>query len=239
MPKLQFDIASVAGISDPREMPAYSIAEAAHYLRIPASTVRAWTSGTTTGKDPNKKQFDPVITPPLPDKADLSFNNLAEIFVLRSLREFQVRLEHIREAIQSVREEKGYERPLIQEGFRTDGVHLFVDRLGELRDAVSRQLLLPGMKRCLSRIEWEESLASRLYPFTREDTTKSVGRPVVIDYRRSYGRPIVDRLGITTSIVYSRWQAGDSIPALAKDYRCTRREIEETVCYEAATRKAA
>ena len=30
---------------DPRELPAYSIAEAAHYLRIPLATLRNWEQG--------------------------------------------------------------------------------------------------------------------------------------------------------------------------------------------------
>lgn len=31
--------------ADPRELPAYSISEAAHYLSVPAATVRYWATG--------------------------------------------------------------------------------------------------------------------------------------------------------------------------------------------------
>lgn len=35
------------GGKDPRAIPAYSIAKAAHYLSIPENTVRSWVSGRT------------------------------------------------------------------------------------------------------------------------------------------------------------------------------------------------
>ncbi len=31
--------------ADPRELPAYTLAEAAHYLLVPLTTVRSWVSG--------------------------------------------------------------------------------------------------------------------------------------------------------------------------------------------------
>src|SRR5207249_10801942 len=33
--------------ADPRGLPAYSVSEAAHYLRVPRSTLRAWVAGQT------------------------------------------------------------------------------------------------------------------------------------------------------------------------------------------------
>lgn len=77
MVKLAFDPAELLDISDPKEMPAYTVPEAAWALRIPTSTVRCWFFG-------NRDQFEPLLRPALPDPALLSFNNLVEIFVLRS-----------------------------------------------------------------------------------------------------------------------------------------------------------
>ena len=132
---------TTARLLDRRELPAYSVPEASHCLNVPASTIRAWVAGTTTGKGKKKRLFKPVISPPLTEKLDLSFYNLAEIFVLRSLREFKIPLEHIREAITAVQVEFEWERPLIEEGFKTDGKKLFVERLGKYTEAVSRQRL--------------------------------------------------------------------------------------------------
>ena len=66
---------------DLREVPAYSVAEQAGYLRLPKSTLRAWLLG--------KKSFRSVID--IADRKDrrLSFINLVVVFVLSA-----VRLEH-------------------------------------------------------------------------------------------------------------------------------------------------
>jgi uncharacterized protein (DUF433 family) len=231
----------LASLSDPRDIPAYTIPEAARYVRIPQTTARAWFLGTTTGRQQQKRWFEPVLALPLPDQKLLAFSNLAEMFVLRSLREMGVSLDHIRQAIDTVKAETGLQRPLIEESFRTNGVRLFIDRLGKTQDAVTKQqLLLPQlMESHLQRMSWEDSLAARLYPFPRGIESSTDDRPIVIDYRRSFGRPIVDAIGVPTSIIFDRWQRGDSIAALAQDYQCELRPIEDALCYESAAAQAA
>jgi DNA-binding transcriptional regulator YiaG len=67
---------------DPRGMPAYSLAEAAHYLRIPLATLRSWVRGRYYPTDGGKKFFKPVIELPDPNLVSLSFINLVEAHVL-------------------------------------------------------------------------------------------------------------------------------------------------------------
>ncbi len=241
MPKLKFDLQRVVQFSDPREMPAYSIAEAAHYLRIPAATVRAWVVGTTTGRG-QRRVFRHVLDLPVKGLTQLSFFNLAEILVLRSLRDrYKVKLEYIRRALENVRTELGWEHLLIQKNFRTDGVRLFIKHLGRLVDVVDpQQALLPGvMETYLKRIDWEDELAARLYPFTRTQVEASAPRSVVIDPLRSFGRPVVTRLGVTTNVIFERYQAGDSRQRLAKEYGATDEEIDEAIRCEAPSAIAA
>ena len=40
----------------------------------------------------------------------------------------------------------------------------------------------------------------------------------MIDPRISFGRPILDRLGVRTAILYERFMAGENIEELARDY---------------------
>src|SRR5258708_29624007 len=63
---------------DLREVPAYSIAEAAGYLRLPKSTLRAWLLGQGT--------FKAVIDIADRKNRRLSFINLVEAFVLAASR---------------------------------------------------------------------------------------------------------------------------------------------------------
>ena len=63
---------------DIREQPAYGVVEAAHYLRIPVTTLRSWIVGTTYGTGTQRKFFKPVIHPAEKSPAILSFLNLIQ-----------------------------------------------------------------------------------------------------------------------------------------------------------------
>lgn len=231
MAKLSFKSDRLAQIRDVREMPAYTTSEAAHYLCIPKATINAWVKGTTYTVDGVRKKFQRVIE--LPDRALtlMSFYNLAEAHVLRGLRtDYKISLPVIRKALDYVRTEMGWERPLIQEQFRTDGATLFVERLGKLIDAANpEQTLLPILTEHLDRIEWENEFAARLFPFTRLVEGKADPRAIVIDPNRSFGRPVLDRLGVTTNVIAERYKAGDSIVKLVEEYGGTEADIEEAI----------
>jgi uncharacterized protein (DUF433 family) len=231
MAKLAFKVDRIARISDAREMPVYSIAEAAHYLCIPQATIATWVRGRAYPTASGKKRFHPVIE--LPDRALalLSFFNLAEAHVLRALRtDYEIPLPIIRTALDYVRKEFDWERPLIQEQFKTNGVTLFVERLGKVFDVRQpEQSLLPLLSEYLDRIEWENQFAARLYPFTRIVRGMDAPRAIVIDPTRSFGRPLLDRLGVTTNVIAERYKAGDSIAKLVKEYGGSQTDIEEAI----------
>lgn len=232
MPRLKFDIQRMSRFGDPREMPAYTLNEASRYLHIPRDTIRSWVLGTTwTDTAGHKRPFRRVIELPGKGLTLLSFFNLAEVYVLRSLRErYRVQLDLIRKSLDFVRRESGWSRPLIQEDFRTDGVRLFVERLGLLMDASTQQLLIPHvLEERLNRIDWQDELAARLYPFTRPEPSKNAPKSVVIDPARSFGRPILDGIGVPTTIIADRYKAGDSIKTLVKEYGGPQEDIEEAI----------
>ena len=87
VPEFKFDLRKLDQHgANPRAVPAYAIPEAAHYLRIPVSTVRAWLRGTSYTTMGSKTRFRRVVTLDDPDGCLMSFYNLAEIHVLRALR---------------------------------------------------------------------------------------------------------------------------------------------------------
>lgn len=232
MTKAKLSIADVWDYADPREVSAYTVAEAAHYLCIPKSTVRSWVLGT--------KRFKHVLDLPKPEVPLLSFFNLVEAHALRSLRVIHgVDLQRIRAALDFVKTELGWERPLIHEGFKTDGARLFVDRLSKTLDVTARgQLVIREVMTHLERIEWEATLAARLYPFTRLDS-ENAPMSVFIDPRYSFGRPILRDSRVATAVIADRYKAGDSMDDLALDYGCSRLEIEEAVRCELPIKAAA
>lgn len=224
----RFDLARALQINDPRDVPAYSVSEAARYLCMPAQTISAWVRGTTYTHRGESHAFKPVI--PLSDTAVnlLTFFNLAEVHVLRALRTtHMVQLQAIRKALQFVQERYGWQRPLLTRKFKTDGVALFVEALGKVVDVTpGGQTVMEDVIAHLDRIEWEGDLASRLYPFTRTEW-HGAPRSVLIDPRYSFGRPILSRARVCTSVIAERYKAGDSVEDLADDYGCNRLEIEE------------
>jgi hypothetical protein len=72
--------------NEPREMAAYSIGEAAHYLRIPVATLRSWVRGRFYPTEHGRRFFKPLIELPDPNLGSLSFVNLVEAHVLDAIR---------------------------------------------------------------------------------------------------------------------------------------------------------
>jgi uncharacterized protein (DUF433 family) len=226
---------------DPRELPAYSISESAHYLRLPRSTLRAWVAGQAYRTNGRARLFKPIIA--LPDKhaALLSFINLVEAHVLDALRrEHEVPLQKVRKAILYVSQHLHSHHPLAEQRFETDGVDLFIQQYGELVNiSHSGQLAMRKfLEAYLRRVEWDETgVVARLYPFTRKRAPDEP-KVIVIDPRISFGRPVLVGSGIPTAVIAERYKAGESIDQLADDYDRKRLDIEEAIRCELAERAA-
>ncbi len=218
---------------DPREMPAYGLAEAARYLRIPSTTLRAWTRGqhyrTSSG---DARFFAPVIILPDPDRPLLSFINLVEAHVLDAIRrEHEISLQRVRRALRYLERTFDSTHPLADQRFETDGVDLFIEHYGQLVNISQEgQLAIRRfLEAHLRRIERDpRGLVVRLYPFTRKRDPQEP-RAVVIDPYVSFGRPILAGTGIPTAIIAERYKAGESVDDLAADYGRGRLEIEEAI----------
>lgn len=230
--KSKLRLADLWHCDDPRDVPIYTIPEAAHYLYMPRATLAAWVRG--------QPGFKRVIDLPHSEENLLSFYNLAEAHVLRALRtKHAVPLPAIRRAIDYVRKELGWKRPVIQQGFKRDGVRLFVEKLGTLVDASGGgQLVMQELMLHLARLEWKDELAARLYPFTRNDLDRAP-KSVLIDPQYSFGRPILTAARVATAVVAQRYKAGESVQSLADDYGCSQLEIEEGIRCELRLRAAA
>ena len=226
---------------DPRELPAYSIPESAHYLRVPHSTLRAWVACQVYRSNGVTRSFRPIIA--LPDRRAplLSFVNLVEAYILDALRrEHEVSLQKVRKAITYLSQRLDSRHPLVEQRFETDGVDLFIRHYGQLVNiSQSGQLAMRQiLEAYLRRVEWGEvGVVARLYPFTRK---RSIDEPraVVIDPRISFGRPVLAGSGIPTAVIAERYKAGESVDELADDYGRKRLEIEEAIRCELDERAA-
>ena len=231
-----------AQTGDHRLAPAYSVGEAAHYLRMPEATLRSWVAGRSYPVAGRSKRSKPLIHLDDPKKQYLSFVNLVEAHVLAAMRRHHgVKLPKVRNALDYVEREFRVERPLIVQSFQTDGLDLFVERYGDLinasREGQSAMKEILGVY--LKRIERDsKGLPIRLYPFTRDSQTDAARaadpRVVVMNPTVSFGRPVIIGTGIPVSSIYERYKAGDSVADLARDLDLEIGAIEEAIRCEAA-----
>lgn len=236
---------NIYGGKDPRELPAYTVAEAARYLKLAPATLRSWILGRPYAKQDGRSAFsEPVINCPDPPKNRLSFWNLIEAHVLRSLRvDYFVSMKHVRIALSYAEKKFGIKRLLLSKELCTEAGSLFLKKYGELINlSKSGQLAMKEMlEDYLERVDWDvEKFPIRLFPFHREVPTAQKGlkqdasKMIVIDPRISFGRPVIERKGISTATIASRIDAGESVQELAKDYGLETWEIKGAVLYEKA-----
>ena len=220
-----------------RNQPAYGLAEAARYMRVPTATLRSWVAGRSYPKAGGQERFFPLIGPAEKGPpAVLSFWNLVEAHVLRSLRtEHGVALRELRHAIQYAQRTLNIDRLLLREDLRTHAGDVFLEHYGKLiKLNASGQLAMRKLfEEHLKRVEWDEwKFPVRLYPFLRAEETR--GRPIAIDPHIAFGRPVLIRAGVSTAAIVERLDAGETVDELAKDYDLRREEIEDAAIYERA-----
>ena len=222
------------GGRDPREIGAFTFREAHTAVGVSASTLRWWVRG--------RDGYRPPIELSDPESNLLSFINLVEVHVLAAMRRYHgVSLPNIRRALDYCREHLDVDRPLAVEPFETDGVYLFVRRLGEIINASRKgQLVMKSVVEAyLERIDYDDARTPiRFYPFLR----RSHGMPdlnmkekvIVVDPLISFGRPVIQGTRIPTSSIHDRFIAGESVDSIARDYSLKRSLIEEAIRYEEA-----
>ena len=213
---------------DIREMPAYTVAEAAHYLNVPNATVRYWATG--------QGHHSALIKVPYHKPTLLSFFNLVELHVLAAIRrKHTVPMHKVRVAIDYLRDSTitsvGELHPLISNQLETDGLDLFIEEYGKLVNiSKSGQMAIREViSAALHRIDRDtHGIPIRLFPFTRSNIDQAPAM-VVIDPSLSAGRPVIAGTGLATEIIAERYKAGESVGELAKDYERNKEEIEEAI----------
>jgi uncharacterized protein (DUF433 family) len=220
---------------DKRELPAYQIVEASHYLGIPKSTVRSWVVGYPYQTKGGKSYFRPIITPASKDPLLLSFINLVEVHILSAIRrEHQVSLDKVRKAIDYLKKSFPSQHPLADQQFETDDIDLFVEKWGQLIGvSLDGQLAMQEIIRAhLRRVERDAAgIPVKLHPFTRKEV-RDEPKLIVIDPRIAFGQPVIVGTGIRTATIAERYKAGESIEELADDYGLKPFDIQEAILCE-------
>lgn len=121
----------IYGGRDPAEVPAYTILDVVKWVRVPASTVRAWVLG--------QPGFEPVVEIADRRSRTLSFRNLVELHVLSALRrEHGVPMQRVRQAVDFLAKRVRAPHPLASVKLFTDGRDLLVEAYEQFMN-VTRQ----------------------------------------------------------------------------------------------------
>jgi len=225
---------------DPRDIPIYSIPQAAQYLRLPKDRLRHWVKGWFSETKAEKRFFESLIKLPhhntfelLPQSKTtlLSFTNLVEAHVLIAIvkatrfdqKQLSTELDYINSHFSTPHLYARIE-------FQIEGIALLFERCGQQlaasdREQEARQILATYFDRI---VRDEVGLPIKLFPFTKLSGSDEP-KTVMIDPRISFGRPVLAGTGIPTAMLAERYKAGDSIDELAEDYNCDRLQIEEGI----------
>ncbi len=209
----------IYGGRNPLDMPLYSVAEASRYLHIAHSTVRYWSKGGPYSSKGKKGYFEPLIKASGQGRLSLSFLNLVELDVLQKLRKVhKVSSETVRIGLLNAKKELGTERPLLSESLYTFGRHLFTDSEGNLIKLTNiEQAVLEGiLRQVLERVQRDEAkIPIKFYPTV---DNAPIDKPIVFDPEVSFGKPVLNGVGIRASMIIIRLTSGETVDDVARDY---------------------
>lgn len=210
---------------DVREFPRYSISEAAFYVRIPYTTLHAWTRGQDYETGGEHRVFHSLIA--LADEKHrlLSFYNLVEAHILRATTVIHgIPLQNVRKALDYVQRAIGGKHPLLTHEFETSGKDIFIQHLGLTINATrygqtAMRTIIQEHLKLIPRDGYGWPI--KVFPINSKRLT--------IDPLFSSGKPIVRDKGVTASVIWGRSKSRESVGEIAKDYGLTEIEVQETI----------
>jgi uncharacterized protein (DUF433 family) len=184
-----------------------------------------------------KQRFRPVLAWADPDDRRLSFSNVVEAHVLRSLRtKHGISMPDVRKALNFVQKEFGIDRLLIHPDLRATPGKIFLRRYAQLID------LVPSGQYVIERafahhleavVQDPRGVPMRLYPWI-PDPTGGAKTTVVIDPAVAFGRPTTGERGISTAVLADYMDAGASIADLANEFHLSESTVEDALAFERA-----
>lgn len=219
------------GKDDPRLVPLYTLADAASYLGMPASTLRYW-ARPWSGGAPLITTTPSVHGGRLPT---LPFIGFAEAFVIKAAVNAGVKPTRVRENIAGLKEHFGeIDHALAHRCVWTDGVEILYREVVDDSDADlyrgkdGQRQFRKAVEGQLKLIEYgSDDFAARLF-------LPRYGAPVLVDPDLAAGAPLLEYSGARVKDLVSRFRAGDSPEHLARDYGAKESEVKKVISATAA-----
>lgn len=226
-------ITNVADIRFSRGL--YHVAEAARLVGMNPTTLSTWAHGYERRPPdrPTVKSGPVITTVSTAYGRQIPFIGLVEATVVQAFRQTGLSLQRIRRALGVLADEGELPHALASRRLYSDGADVLYDyarhtddkQLGLLTVVVNGQRVFHDViADYLHRIDFEDDIWAEalIVPATARELLRI--RPGVAD-----GDPLFIEGGAPLSAVRSRWQAGEPVPALARDYGVPERDIEEAL----------
>ncbi len=221
----------------------YSVSEAAKFSRVPVSSVRRWLFGYRYRHAGTPSNVQPVFSADrlhLPDgEKVVSFRDLIEVQFVQSFLRHGVSWPVIRRAAEAAATLTGDDHPFSSQKFVTDGRTIFADVAHSLREnklldltsnqVAMRNVLLPSLR---AQLDVGKLGANRWWPLGKR-------RQIVLDPTRQFGRPILVREGVPTSVLSAAYLATSSYKKVASWYEVAEVAVRAAVQFDQQFAKAA
>lgn len=207
-------------------MPLYTLAEAAGYLGMPASTLRYWANPWSGG--------EPLITTTPAAKGGhlptLPFIGFAEAFVINAAIKAGVKPHRVRENIAGLKNYFGeIEHALAHRCIWTDGVEILYKEIADEPDADlyrgkdGQRQFRKAVEGQLDLIQYgSDEFAARLF-------LPRFKAPVLVDPDLAAGAPLLEYSGARVKDLLARYRAGESPKHLAHDYGAKEAEVKKVI----------
>lgn len=225
---------------DSFSVPLYTVAEAARYLDVSASTLRRWAKGYTWGSQGRAAHSEPILTTVEASSrldATIPFVGLAEGLVLAAIRDSGVPMQRIRPALSKLDEELGLSHALASRRLYTDGAEILLDVSRSLEDpndvqAVQDLVVVRNGQRVLN-----EAVARYLQrvEFGADGYISLIRLPgyriadVVVDPTRGFGQPRFVHGGGRLEDALGLFRAGESVEVVAEEFGVPQPELEDAI----------
>jgi uncharacterized protein (DUF433 family)/DNA-binding transcriptional MerR regulator len=211
----------------------YSLGEASKIARVPSSSIRRWLWGYNYRVSGQQQQSAAALwTPQLPSldgSRALTFRDLIELQFVHRFRQVGISLQSIRRTIDLATKLLDETYPLSSVKFKTDGRRVLAqvvdnpDERGYIFDLETGQYLFEFVLEYLyDALEYSElDELVRWWPLGKN-------RHVLVDPRRSFGRPIVTE-GVPTAILAGSFKAEGSVEAVAKWFEVSTESVQDAL----------
>jgi uncharacterized protein (DUF433 family) len=199
--------------------------------------MRNWVRGYEYASDDGAGRAAPVVSAlprAKPSRATIPFIGLAEALVVAGFRARHLSMQKIRQALDALDREVGIAHVLASKTLYTDGASILWDYARRAHDADIQQLVDPAsgqkvfvdvVRQYLQLIAYDADLWASQIALPAFGPTR-----VVVDMRRRFGRPILDRHRVAVDDLLDRVYVGhESIHDIAADLELPASDVENVI----------